>query len=101
MLDLGRAPVPMGSGSLEHQRERKAVGFLTTLRPSDTLGESPAHGIAVVPHHADGPAAVELDHAEADELVEVPALGLVVEGQPGVRGHPGMAWPVWARLLLS
>ena len=31
MLDLGRAPVPMGSGSLEHPRERKALDFLTRL----------------------------------------------------------------------
>jgi len=39
MLDLGRAQVPMGSGSLEHQREGKAADVLAALRPSDTLGE--------------------------------------------------------------
>ena len=41
MLDLGRAQVPRGSGSLEHARERKAVDFRTTLRPSDSLGQCP------------------------------------------------------------
>ena len=40
MLDLGTAQVPMGSGSLEHHREGKAVDVLAGLRPSDTLGES-------------------------------------------------------------
>ena len=40
MLDLGRAEVPMGCGSLEHQCEGKAPGLLATLRPSHTLGQA-------------------------------------------------------------
>ena len=67
MLDLGTVQVPMGSGSLEHQVEGKPVRVLTTLRPSDSLGRGPAHGGAVIAHHADGPVPVELDVAEAHE----------------------------------
>ena len=88
MLDLGRAPVGMGSDSLEHPCEGEAVRPLTTLRPSDSLGEGPAHGVAVLAHHADGPLAAELDDAQADQLVEVVAGRLAVEGQPRVRGQP-------------
>ena len=87
MLDLGRAQVPMGSGSLEHPRERKAVDVLATLRPTDSLGQGPAHGVAVVAHYRHSPVAVELHDAEADELVEVLAGRLVAQGEPGVRGQ--------------
>ena len=91
MLDLGRAEVPMGSNSLEHERERKAVRLLATLRPGDTLGQGPADGVAVVVHHADGAVAVELDDAESDQLAEVVAGCFVVVDDPGSHQPDGVA----------
>ena len=68
MLDLGRAQVAMGSGSLEYEREGKAIRLPATLRRSESLGQGPPDGVAVVAREADGPVAIELDDARFTNL---------------------------------